>query len=90
MAKVFIRTLRNEYRRTLWVNESDRERRRVQLNEDGFYVLTGTGDSLDVYVIQVEDTMDIIDGVLQIIVPIVGSVVCLWVAYQIFLLLVRR
>jgi len=76
--KIFIRTLRNSYRQTLWCNEIERSRLRDRLNDDGFYVLTGMGDSLDVYVTK-EDDMPALDLFVRIINATILCAVLIWV-----------
>lgn len=50
--KTFVRTLSSLYNgRMLWHDIREKEALRRYLNSIGFYVLTGTGDSLDAYVI---------------------------------------
>lgn len=56
--KVYIRTLWNDTEK-LWDTEYQRDELRRYLNDLGFYVLTGAGDALDVYVIDAADPIDI-------------------------------
>lgn len=48
--KTYIRTLQGKDPKPLWDNDTRRERLRLYLNDKGFYVFTGPGDSLDVYI----------------------------------------
>jgi hypothetical protein len=57
--KVYIRTLWANDARPLWYNDSQREGLRRYLNDEGFYVLTGAGDSLDVYALEYAEPIDI-------------------------------
>lgn len=59
--KTYIRTLWPDKgkRGTLWTNDDQRNALRIYLNDMGFYVLTGIGDSLDVYAIDYEEPADI-------------------------------
>lgn len=57
--KTFIRTLTALHDgRLLWHDLYEKEVWRKYLNSLGFYVITGTGDSLDVYAIPDEETLD--------------------------------
>ena len=58
MARVFIRTLENTKTKTFWHSEGGMERLRAELNECGFYVIHGVGESLDVYAVET-GTMDL-------------------------------
>lgn len=57
--KIYIRTLWGCDEKPLWFNDFQREGLRRYLNDQGFYVLTGAGDSLDVYVIDYDDPWDV-------------------------------
>ena len=57
--KTFIRTLWGNDDKPQWKTEHQRLQLQDELNEWGFYVLTGQGDSLDVYAIQHDEPMDI-------------------------------
>lgn len=57
--KVYIRTLWANDARPLWGNYEQRENLRRYLNEQGFYVLTGAGDSLEVYALEYAEDIDI-------------------------------
>lgn len=59
MAKHFIRTLWNAGHRPLWSNQIQKSALQDHLNELGFYVLDGPGDSLDVYVTSEYEPADI-------------------------------
>ena len=59
MPKTYIRTLWAGGKIPLWFNEDTREGLRRYLNDQGFYVLTGAGDSLEVYVIDYTEALDI-------------------------------
>jgi hypothetical protein len=58
--KTFIRTLRPTSACPLWHNETERARVKQDLNDFGFYVLTGVGDSLDVYAICDEKPLELV------------------------------
>lgn len=57
--KIYIRTLWGNDPKPLWDNYDQREGLRIYLNEQGFYVLTGLGDSLEVHVIEYDEAWDI-------------------------------
>lgn len=57
--KVYIRTLWGNDNKPLWDNKEQREALRLYLNDQGFYVLTGAGDSLDVHAISYDEAWDI-------------------------------
>lgn len=57
--KVYIRTLWGDDVKPLWDNDEQREALRRYLNDQGFYVLTGAGDSLEVHAIEYEEAFDI-------------------------------
>ena len=58
--KTFIRTLWGEnVRRSWWSNEHQKEALRNYLNDIGFYVLSGPGDSLEVYALEDSEPIDI-------------------------------
>lgn len=57
--KVFIRTLWADDLKPLWGNDAQREGLRAYLNGEGFYVLTGPGDSLEVYALDYTEAWDI-------------------------------
>lgn len=57
--KVYIRTLWKNDPKSLWDSEAQREGLRAYLGDEGFYVLTGAGDSLEVYAIDYTETWDI-------------------------------
>ena len=59
MPKVYIRTLWPDDGRGLWSNRDQREGLRHYLNDQGFYVLTGAGDSLEVYGIDYSEPLDV-------------------------------
>lgn len=48
--KTFVRSLWGNDPKPLWDNAAQRDALRGYLNDQGFYVLTGAGDSLEVYV----------------------------------------
>lgn len=50
--KIYVRTLWNDDRRGGWFNDDEREGLRKYLNDMGFYVITGAGDSLDVFAVE--------------------------------------
>lgn len=54
MPKILIRILDNK-NNSLWENEYQKELLRQQLNDVGFYVLTGKDDSLEVYAIKYKE-----------------------------------
>ncbi len=56
--KIFIRTLWGNSHYPLWFNDDTRDSLRQDLNKMGFYVLTGSGDSLDVYVVDDDTPID--------------------------------
>ena len=57
--KTFVRTLTALHNgRMLWHDQYEKEIIRKYLNSINFYVLTGTGDSLDVYVIPDQIDLD--------------------------------
>lgn len=53
--KTFVRALWGDEPRSLWTSAAQREALRQHLNDQGFYVLTGAGDSLEVYVISEDE-----------------------------------
>lgn len=57
--KVYIRTLWAGDPKPLWSNYDQREGLRRYLNDEGFYVLTGAGDSLEVYALDYTEEWDI-------------------------------
>lgn len=57
--KVYIRTLWPDGKFPLWDNVEQREALRKYLNDEGFYVLTGAGDSLEVHAIEYSEAWDI-------------------------------
>lgn len=57
--KHYIRTLWPGGEKPLWDNEPQREALRRYLNDEGFYVLTGEYDSLDVYAIEYWEPIDV-------------------------------
>ena len=57
--KKYIRTLWGDDMRPLWDNEDQREGLRRYLNDIGFYVLTGIGDSLDIHAISYQMPLDV-------------------------------
>lgn len=57
--KIFIRALWGDDPKPLWDNEIQREALRKHLNDQGFYVLTGAGDSLEVHVIDYDEAFDV-------------------------------
>lgn len=57
--KVYIRTLWGNDPKPLWDNEAQRESLRVYLSDQGFYTLTGAGDSLEVYAIDYTEAWDV-------------------------------
>lgn len=57
--KTFIRVLWGDDPKSLWDNDAQREALRHYLNDQGFYVLTGAGDSLEVYAISEDEAWDI-------------------------------
>lgn len=59
MSKIYIRTLWAEGKFPLWDNVDQREGLRKELNDLGFYVLTGAGDSLEVSVTEDAEPWDI-------------------------------
>lgn len=59
MSKVFIRTLWACDAKPLWESQEQRDALRNYLNDQGFYVLTGAGNSLEVYAIDYDESWDI-------------------------------
>lgn len=59
MSKVYVRTLWACDPKPLWSNYDQREGLRKYLNDEGFYVLSGAGDSLEVYAIDYSEEWDI-------------------------------
>lgn len=57
--KIHVRTLWADPSRPLWMNEHQKDALKNYLNDLGFYVLTGVGDSLDVFAISYENPWDI-------------------------------
>lgn len=57
--KIHLRTLWGNDERALWDNEAQREGLQKHLNDYGFYVLTGAGDSLEVYAVNYDDPLDV-------------------------------
>lgn len=57
--KTHVRTLWGNDEKPLWESENEREALRLYLNDEGFYVLTGAGDSLEVYAIDYTEPLDI-------------------------------
>lgn len=57
--KIYIRTLWGNDPKSLWSNQAQREALRLYLNEQGFYVLSGIGDSLDVHALEYYEPWDI-------------------------------
>lgn len=57
--KTHIRTLWAGGKFPLWDNAEQREALRLYLNDQGFYVLTGIDDSLDVHAIDYTEAWDI-------------------------------
>lgn len=57
--KTYIKTLWGNDPRPLWFNDDGRNALRLYLNDLGFYVLTGAGDSLEVYAIENLEPFDI-------------------------------
>ena len=57
--KVYIRTLWSEQPKPLWINDRQKEALKNYLNDLGFYVLSGVDDSLDVFAVSYETTLDI-------------------------------
>lgn len=55
----YVRTLWGNDDKPLWENRSEREALRWYLNERGFHVITGLGDSLEVYAIEYYKPWDI-------------------------------
>lgn len=53
--KLFVRTLWGEDKKHGWVNEAQRNDIKEYLNDQGFYVLSGPGNSLDVFVMQYDN-----------------------------------
>lgn len=56
--KRYVRTLWGDDKE-LWANETMRDNLKQYLNELGFYVLSGIGNSLDVYVIEESEPLDV-------------------------------
>lgn len=57
--KVFMRTLWACDTKPLWDTDEQRDALRLYLNDQGFYVLTGAGNSLEVYALDYTETWDI-------------------------------
>lgn len=57
--KTYVRTLWAESPRPLWTTDHQRDALRNYLNDLGFYVLHGAGDSLEIYAISHENPWDI-------------------------------
>lgn len=57
--KILVRVLWGNDEKPLWDNENQRDALRNYLNDEGFYVLTGAGDSLEVYAIDYTEPADI-------------------------------
>lgn len=57
--KIYVRTLWGNDPKPLWDNYAQREGLRSYLNNEGFYVLTGAGDSLEVYALDYTEAWDI-------------------------------
>lgn len=57
--KIYVRTLWGNDEKPLWESVAQRDALRLYLNEQGFYVLTGAGDSLDVYALEFYEPWDI-------------------------------
>lgn len=57
--KIHIRTLFGDDFKPLWVGHDQRESLRQYLNDQGFYVLTGAGDALEVYALEYFDPLDV-------------------------------
>lgn len=57
--KILIRVLWGDDAKPLWENEAQRDGLRNYLNDEGFYVLTGAGDSLEVYAIDYTEPTDV-------------------------------
>lgn len=57
--KTLVRVLWGNDEKPLWDNENQRDALRNYLNDEGFYVLTGGGDSLEVYAIDYTEPNDI-------------------------------
>jgi hypothetical protein len=74
--KVYIKTLWGDDTRHLWANETQRDSLRTYLNHEGFYVVTGAGDSLEVYAINYMEPIDIV-----ISKNILAKLQNLWYAY---------
>jgi hypothetical protein len=75
--KIFIRTLYKERMRPLWWSDYQREELRQYLNDLGFYVLTGAGDSLEVYAIYDEKPLESV--ILKEVIEKIGN---FWYAYK--------
>lgn len=58
--KIYIRTLWGNDEKPLWDNVAQRDALRQYLNDQGFYVLTGAGDSLDVHALDYTEPWDIV------------------------------
>lgn len=58
--KIYVRTLWGNDEKPLWEGDAQREALRLYLNEQGFYVLTGAGDSLEVYALEYYEPWDTI------------------------------
>lgn len=57
--KILVRTLWASDPRPLWETPAQRDALRWYLNDQGFYVLTGGGDSLEVYVFEYAEPLDV-------------------------------
>lgn len=57
--KTYVATLWSDNKKVLWTNIDQREALRKYLNDEGFYVLTGAGDSLEIYTISYAEPWDI-------------------------------
>jgi hypothetical protein len=57
--KTHVRTLWGNDEKPLWDNPAQRDALRLYLNDQGFYVLTGASDSLDVYAVEYTEPWDI-------------------------------
>lgn len=58
MAKIFLRTLQNTPTKKIWYTREEMDRLRDYLNAQGFYVLHGVDETLDVYTIK-EDSLNL-------------------------------
>lgn len=54
MPKVLVRVLDN-IENSLWDNDHQKELLRQRLNDDGFYVISGKNDCLEVYAIKYKE-----------------------------------